>query len=437
MQWDTVASVIYERTDFFFDLHVPGAEHYFAQGVWHHNTGKTFAILTFIHLLCLQYPNLKVLIIRKFQNSLTTSCLDTFNRKVLHPADPVKFYGGSKSEAAAYRYNNGSRIIVGGMDDPDKVLSSEYDFIYVNEVTELTEEDYETLTTRLRNGVLPKMRIVSDCNPSHDRHWVNLRCIAGTCRRIVTRLEDNPYLYNEDGTPTPEGETYIARLDNLKGSRYERFRLGNWVGMENAIYTLDRERHIISINILPHEWGLGAIGVDYGDVHPNAVVAVQITPTGRWVVRESRITRDNTELEQIVRGMMQRFRITRIRTDPNQAFLAHKLGGKVAKRGPGTRKQRIDQVDTLFNSTPPTLVLAKDAEGIEDLWTELNLYRWEKRETSTLEDLQPVRIAEDRVAAMEYAAEELTEAVGQRQIAPRARVLNSTRHPIEGLYSSI
>jgi hypothetical protein len=35
----------------------------------------------------------------------------------------------------SYRYPNGSEIVVGGLDKPSKVMSTEYDLIYVNEAT--------------------------------------------------------------------------------------------------------------------------------------------------------------------------------------------------------------------------------------------------------------------------------------------------------------
>jgi hypothetical protein len=400
-------------------------------------TGKTYTILTTGHTINLKYPGTKGLIVRKWQVNLTSTCLDTFNNEVLTSADGVKFYGGSKSEAASYRYPNGSRIVVGGMDEPDKVLSSQYDWIYFNECTEGTLDDWEKLTTRLRNGKIRIMQLWGDCNPTFDRSWINLRCLEGLTTRIRTVIEDNPKFFDDEGNATPEGTAYLARLDRLKGSNYTRFRLGEWAGMENAIYTLDRAKHVVPCTVQPHEWGVGAIGVDYGDVHPKAATAVQIGPTGRWWVRECRVTDDDTELEAIVRGMMQRFKITRIRTDPNQAYLAHKLGGKVAKRGPGTRKERIELCKTLYDAEPPTLVYVEGAEGIEDLWTEANLYRWEKRESNTIEELIPVRIAEDRVASKEYACEELREALGQRPLPGSAKVLNSRRATSQGLYSTI
>lgn len=40
-EWSEVVSVRYERTDVYYDLHVPVEEHYLADGIWSHNTGKT------------------------------------------------------------------------------------------------------------------------------------------------------------------------------------------------------------------------------------------------------------------------------------------------------------------------------------------------------------------------------------------------------------
>jgi len=37
--------------------------------------------------------------------------------------------------------------LVGGLDDPQKVMSSEYDLIYCHEATELAENEWETLAT--------------------------------------------------------------------------------------------------------------------------------------------------------------------------------------------------------------------------------------------------------------------------------------------------
>lgn len=403
-------------------------------------TGKTRTILELINLLCHKYPGLRVLIVRKHAVTLTNTCLVTFNEKVLRPQDGVSFFGGSKSEAAAYRYPNGSRIIVGGMDDPDKILSSEYDLIYENEGTELTEESHETLLTRLRNGVLPNMRVIADCNPTAAKNWLHVRCDQGKARVIYTKHSDNPYLFNDDGTPTQAGRDYLATLDKLSGTRRKRFLLGQRVGVENAIYPhFDRDIHVRDL-----EPGLrfttGAVGVDYGRRHKGASIPISVDQYGRRWVREAWaevVTPDNTNLTTAVSQHKLSFGIRRGRVDPNQGALGGMLGFNVADGSNGSRNNRTKLTGRLFNYFPggrvpsvqlelnqqrflrefpqppfkepdsPGLLFVKGAPGIDELCDQIEDYHEVYIQTDRKEDFEVARINEDMVAALEYAIEEL------------------------------
>ena len=92
-------------------------------------SGKSLGALTKLHLTALAVPGVQFLIVRKTQVSLTSTTLVTYKKLVANEAlehGIVKEYGGSSTEPPAFRYENGSRILVGGMDNPTKVLSSEY-----------------------------------------------------------------------------------------------------------------------------------------------------------------------------------------------------------------------------------------------------------------------------------------------------------------------
>ncbi len=73
----------YVRTDDYYDLHVPGEEHYLADGVWSHNTGKTRGLCEWANFMCEEYPGIRVLFLRKTKESLAESVLDTFENHVL------------------------------------------------------------------------------------------------------------------------------------------------------------------------------------------------------------------------------------------------------------------------------------------------------------------------------------------------------------------
>jgi hypothetical protein len=127
-------------------------------------TGKSRACLEKLHAACLRWPGARCLIVRKTRESLTETALVTFEEKVLPAGSPIAA-GRPAPHPAVLHYPNGSTIVVGGLDKPGKVMSTEYDLVYVQEAIELHENDWESLTTRLRNGVVPS----SSSSPTRTR----------------------------------------------------------------------------------------------------------------------------------------------------------------------------------------------------------------------------------------------------------------------------
>ena len=410
-------------------------------------TGKTRTILELINALCQQYPGLTALIVRKFQRTLSTTCLRTLNEQVLHNGDGVSTFGGNDNEPSGYRYRNGSRIVTGGMDNSDKVKSSEYDIIYCNEATEITEDDWESLLPLLRhqiegNPVIEHQRIIGDCNPANSGHWINQRCERGVTRRIRTRIHDNPSYYEADGTLTVAGAAYLATLGRLTGARRERWLEGRWTGVENACYPqFDRLTHI-----RPLEPGLAfkatIIWEDYGSVHRCSIGALSIDQYNRRWVREcwgQPDTDQGKSINLIVSQYKERYHTRRGRVDPNQAYLAGQHGFNVAKGGNGgaagkPRLHRIDLLEPLFYSyaggrvptfreekglmvprgpfaepDSPGLFLVEGAPGIDELADQIEGYHYVYSDTPKGRSKDVYRDNEDHVAGLEYANEEWEE----------------------------
>lgn len=227
-------------------------------------TGKSLACLKKLDRNAIKYPGSRHLMVRKTRTSLTQTAQVTFESQVLVPGGRVRFH----TTQQAYLYPNGSKIVVGGLDKDSKVMSSEYDTIYVQEATELTEADWEALTTRLRNGVMPHQQLIADCNPDTDTHWLNQRCNAGKTTRLLSRHADNPWLWDDvAGEWTDLGGSYMAKLDALTGVRYKRLRQGLWVAAEGQIYEgWDAATHIIPAFEIPPEWPRYWV-IDFGFVH--------------------------------------------------------------------------------------------------------------------------------------------------------------------------
>lgn len=247
-------------------------------------TGKSRACLEKLHLCAEKYPGCRILILRKTRVSLTDTGLVTFESHVVPERHPI-LEGPTRATRRAYTYPNGSEIVLGGMDSPIKVMSSEYDISYVQEATELDEGEWESITTRLRNGKVPYQQLVADCNPGPRTHWLKRRCDAGSTVMLHSRHEDNPRLYDADkGTWTPEGEAYIARLDRLSGSRYERLRKGLWVSAEGLVYEdYDANIHLVDRFDVPGDWKRYLV-IDFGYTNPFVAQWWAEDPDGRLVL---------------------------------------------------------------------------------------------------------------------------------------------------------
>lgn len=270
-------------------------------------TGKSRACLEKLHILCLGVPGIKILAVRKTAVSFSATGMQTYKLHVAAKsiaAGHVKFFGGSATEPAAWRYSNGSRLVVGGMDNPMKIMSSEYDVIYIQEANEVTLTDWESCNSRLRNGVLPYQQLLADCNPDAEMHWLYLRWQEGKTRMIESLHTDNPVFFNEDGTPTRAGEAYVLGvLANLTGVRRARLYEGRWVAAEGIIYEhWQPALHMIDKFEIPDTWPR-FWSVDFGLVHPFVCQWWAEDPDGR-LYRYREIHMTGRIIEEHARDML-------------------------------------------------------------------------------------------------------------------------------------
>jgi len=227
-------------------------------------TGKSRGCLEKMHYLAEKYPTMRALIVRKTRASLTESALVTFEDKVVPLHHPV-LDGPGRAYRQAYRYPNGSILVLGGLDKASRIMSTDYDLIFVQEAIELEEDDWEALTTRLRHGVLPYQQIIADT----PMHWLKRRCDGGQTTLLQSQHQDNPQLW--DGKQkcwTVRGAQYIGKLDALTGPRKDRLRYGRWIQAEGAVYDgWDRRLHLIDRFAIPADWPR-FWSVDFGYKNP-------------------------------------------------------------------------------------------------------------------------------------------------------------------------
>lgn len=214
-------------------------------------TGKTFAACYLIDQLLRKYPGSQGVLARKIRDTLVPTVLQTY-KKVAGRLGGVTPFGGQKPEW--YDYDNGSRLWLAGLDKPSNALSSERDFIYVNQCEDLQLADWETLSTRAtgRAGNAPLSLLLGDCNPMGKTHWiVNKKSI----KLLRSFHRDNPTLFDDSGAITEQGEKTLAILSNLSEPRRSRLFMGLWASAEGQVYTeYDDTKHLIDRFDIPLDW---------------------------------------------------------------------------------------------------------------------------------------------------------------------------------------
>lgn len=402
-------------------------------------TGKSRACLEKLHACALRFPGMRGLIVRKTRESLTESALVTFESKVL-PEGSSLAAGSQRATRQVYRYPNGSEIIVGGMkqsgrDMLQKVMSTEYDMIYAQELIEFAEDEFEKLTTRLRNGVMPFQQIIGDTNPDAPNHWLKRRESSGTLRVIESRHEDNPVLWDAvKGDWTPFGRQYIATLDRLTGVRKERLRHGRWVQAEGVVYEgWDRRIHLIDPFVIPSDWRR-VRSIDFGYSNPFVCQWWAVDHDARmYLYREIYRTRRTVKVhaEQIRKlSALEEFEQTAADHDAEDRATLHESGisSRAARKfiRPGIQaveerlkvledgKARLYVFNNALVEVDPALVEAKRPLCTAE---EFDSYVWPKGQDGKALKEVPVDDHNHGMDAMRYAVMAIDRHVGPQETA--------------------
>lgn len=232
---------------------------------------KTRNILEWIRHVLDRFPGTKVLFVRETRESVTDSILPIWEEEVLgldHPA-----LGGSQRENRS-RYRDpdkGWEVVLGGLNKPRKLFSTQWDIIYFCEIQETTLRKwlYFARSQRQRGEVkgakndLPRVPFklrIGDCNPEDEYHWANQRACNGgdhggeRCPGVMHRLRgkvwDNPLYYNRSLREwTEAGAEYVGQLvRSLRGTiLYDRLVLGLWRSTQGMVWgDYDPAKHLIT-----------------------------------------------------------------------------------------------------------------------------------------------------------------------------------------------
>ncbi len=225
--------------------------------------GKSWAIDRKAPLLALKYAGIKILLLRR-----TYKDLDRNHVRALSPI--LKGIAKYSASARCFCFPNGSILELGYCAAESDVLQyqgQEYDIIFIDEATQFTEFQFETLTACLRGANDFPKRIYLTCNPGGVGHeWVKRLFVSRRYREsenpddyefIPATVFDNKVLLEKD-------PGYVSMLDNLSEGLKSAWRDGNWDMLAGQYFPeFDRSIHTVAPFPIPSHWKRYR-AIDYG-----------------------------------------------------------------------------------------------------------------------------------------------------------------------------
>ena len=244
--------------------------------------GKSWALRRKIVLLALNYPGISVLLIRRTLPELRENHI----RPLLSELSDVCTYSDSKK---CFEFPNGSRISLGYLDSDNDLLryqGQEYDIIALDEATQLTEYQFQTLKACLRGANDFPKRMYITCNPGGVGHaWVKRLFIdrdfrtgerADEYRFIQALVYDNKVLLSQN----PD---YLGQLESLPPSLKDAWLCGKWDEFEGQFFPeFDYYTHTCDVFSLEENIRKYCC-IDYG-LDMLAALFVAVDSSGRAVV---------------------------------------------------------------------------------------------------------------------------------------------------------
>ena len=199
-------------------------------------SGKTALAIYFSIFCCLNFPGMRVLIVRRYATDIRTSIWNDTMVKVprLLGLQLGKEYRTNEQQMTL-SFPNDSEIICAGLDDKervDKILGTEYSMIYVNESQDVPWASVRTIKTRLAQKVGGfRNKFICDLNPTSINHWTyrlwfehvqpeTSLPVSGSYGKVQMNPGDNSENLSAD---------FIAeQLESLTGPDRARFLLGEY-----------------------------------------------------------------------------------------------------------------------------------------------------------------------------------------------------------------
>lgn len=175
---------------------------------------------------CVSEPGHRFLVVRKVAKSLRQSCFRQLAEQAReYYPDAIARIPKGESGDMYITFKNGSEILFSGLDDVEKLKSiRRITGVWIEEATEVLENDFDQLDIRLRDKSDYYQQIIVTFNPTSITHWLKKRFFDRTDEDVQiheSTYKDNPHL--------PEANRKV--LEKFKETNlyfYTVYALGMW-----------------------------------------------------------------------------------------------------------------------------------------------------------------------------------------------------------------
>lgn len=202
--------------------------------------GKSFAIRLKAVILCLNHAGISIMIVRKSFPELTANHIKPF-KELLNIGKKSAFakYNDSKKEIT---FSNGSEILFRYCDtekDVDRYQGTEVDILFIDEATQLSEEQLKKICACVRGvNSFPK-RIYYTCNPGGKGHGYIKRLFIDKVYESGEYPEDYSFIQSlvaDNKALMAQNPEYIKQLEALPPKLREAWLNGRWDVFEGAFF---------------------------------------------------------------------------------------------------------------------------------------------------------------------------------------------------------
>lgn len=188
--FEKVKQIKYEKTDVFYDLFIPVYNCYFANGILHHNSGKSYAFADCCIIKSLEKP-IRILCARQLQNSIR----DSVHKLLCDRIEALKLNSYFYITRESIKGLNGSEFIFKGIqNNVNEIKSMEgIDICWIEEAQAVSNESWEILIPTIRKE---DSEIWISFNPDREDDSTYKKFVKNppeNCKSVLLNYTDNPY----------------------------------------------------------------------------------------------------------------------------------------------------------------------------------------------------------------------------------------------------